>query len=341
MCVHRKSCLYRLWLITRRRPIDSAWDIALSDRDATDKSSSIAQTFADDEYLESRQFKALHKITLGLSLSANTLKSMLGLSSAQLNHVDANGRTCLSWASARKDQASLNTLLEYGADPRIPDLEGRSPLFHAVKAGAVECVESLFHRGLDFSARSAFGGTALHTAAAADDNPEILRLLIHDGNIDINTIDFDGDTALNAAAREDRVENAKVLLRDGADPNLANVASETAIFHAIYWYAHRTARLLLDRGVDCDLRNSRGETVLHALASHFDPEMLSVMRGAVFKDVDSVTMDKDGKTCRDHLQLGVDAATQNGADFDEFLVAMDLDSGTEDDAFEDALEVLS
>ena len=262
------------------------------------------------------------------------------LSTSQINQTDANGRTCLSWASARDDHASLNTLLSYGADPRISDLEGKSPLVHAVKVGSHHCVASLVHSGLDLSARSAFGGTVLHTAAAAPDNPETLKLLIDDGRVNINTIDFDGDTALHAAAREDRVENARVLLNAGTDPNIANVAGETAIFHAIHWYAHKTLRLLVSWGVDSDVRSSDGRTILHALACHVDETMLGAMRGIHFKHVDSRTADNNGITCLDYLQFTPDSAAKYSVAFKDFLAHVSPNTITEDDVFEDALEHL-
>jgi hypothetical protein len=313
----------------------------LSNQLSSKQISSIAQTFVDPDYLESRQFTSLHKTILGLSVSINTLESTLELSTSLINQTDANGRTCLSWASARNDQASLDILLRYGADPRILDNEGQSPLIQAVRVGSHGCIASLVQSGLNISSKSAFGGTVLHAAAAAPDNPGTLKLLIDDGRVDINTIDFDGGTALHAAARADRVENARALLNAGVDPNIANVAGETAIFHAIHWYAYKTLGLLVSWGVDIDVRSSDGRTVLHALACHLDEKMLQAMRGVRFKNVTPQTTDNNGVTCLEYLNSTSDSAVKYSVSFEDFLAHVSPDARPDDEVFEDALEFLS
>ena len=281
----------------------------------------------------------LHKIVLGLLQSS--LATQLDLSTAQINSIDANGRTCLSWAAARGDVTALNTLLERGADSRIVDMEGSPPIFHAVRAQALPCVSSLISSAVNLGIVDAFGGTALHVACAASDNPAMLKMLIEEGHIDMNAIDYDGDTALSYAARARFDSNANFLLDAGADPNIANVAGETVLHMAIYSNAPGTLEKLVARGVDFRLVNSRGETILHAAASHFDSRILKILRRATsLKEVDPYLMDIDGHTCFDRLTTdGEDICiAERLTAFQDFLNEIGNDFESDSDCFEDAEE---
>ena len=340
LLLHYKSSIFDVSLC--RRPIDNAWDVVLSNRLHTQAASEISDIFSDGEYLETRQFTVLHKIII--ELLPGSLITQLDLSTAQINAVDANGRTCLSWAAARGDMAALNTLLEHGADPRIGDMEGNPPIIHAIKADAISCVHSLMSSTVSLGFVNVFGGTALHVASEASDNPAMLRVLIEEGHIDINAIDYDGDTALNYAARARFDNNTQFLLDAGADPNIANVGGETALHMSIYWNAPGTLEKLVARDVDFKLVNMRGQTLLHAAASHFDSRILKILRRATsLKDVDPHLMDTEGQTCFDLLRINSDEvrSVERVTAFQEFLNGIGGDDGSEDDYYEDAPEYLS
>jgi ankyrin repeat protein len=281
----------------------------------------------------------LHKIVLGLFPSS--LTTQLDLSTAQINTIDANGRTCLSWAAARGEVTALNTLLAHGADPRIVDMEGNPPIFHAIRAESLPCVSSLISSTVNLRTVDVFGGTALHIACAASDNPAMLKVLVEEGHIDMNAIDYDGDTALNYAARARFDNNARFLLDAGADPNIANVAGETVLHMAIYWNALGILEELVIRGIDFRLVNSRGETLLHTVASHFDSQILKILRRATsLKDVDPYAVNIDGHTCIDRLTTDGDeiGSAERVTAFQEFLNGIGNDVESDNDCFEDAAE---
>lgn len=281
----------------------------------------------------------LHKIVLGLF--PGSLTTQLDLSSAQINTIDANGRTCLSWAAARGDLTTLNTLLEHGADPRIADMEGCPPIFHAIKAKTLPCVSSLISTTVNFRTLNVFGGTALHIACAVSDNPAMLKLLVEECHIDMNAIDYDGDTALNYAARAKFDQNVRYLLDAGADPNIANVAGETTLHMAVYWDALKTLEELVVRGIDSKLMTMRGETLLHVLACHFDPQILKIMRRATcLKDIDPYVVDKDGHTYFDRLTIDRDDTgnAERVKAFQDFLNDIGNDVESDIEFFQDAEE---
>ncbi|KZM20612.1 uncharacterized protein EKO05_0010889 [Ascochyta rabiei] len=281
-----------------KKPIDSAWDIALSNTATNVVVEAFTQLFSDGEYLETRQFTPLHKSILGLSRTA--VITMLDDSTARVNISDANGRTPLSWAASRGDHQALEALLNSGADTRIVDMEGSTPLIYAVESGDAQCVSTLIAHGADLGATNVFGATALQLACKSSRDTGILAMLI-DHHIDINAIDFDGDTALNSATRHCHTHNALFLLQAGADPDIANVAGETAVHMAIYYFAYDILAELVRRKVNLAVINSRGCTLLHALASHYDARMLGILEAADLGHVDVDKVDVDGRTCWDEL----------------------------------------
>ncbi|KAG6360834.1 hypothetical protein INS49_011901 [Diaporthe citri] len=232
-----------------RRPIDYAWDGILSNKIGDQASSELSTIFSDGEYLETRQFTSVHKTLLGLHSSS--LEDQLALSNAQIDAADASGRTCLCWAAARGDAAAVRTLLDHGANQAIPDMEGCIPLFHAVRSHVRECVELLVRKTPDPSAVNAYGGTALHASYMGGvDDPGLVRVLLEQGRFDVNLIEFDGDTALNSAARAGLEGIARLLLDSGADPAIANAAGDTTLHMAVYWRSLGVLGALVEHGAD-------------------------------------------------------------------------------------------
>ncbi|OSS44078.1 hypothetical protein B5807_11233 [Epicoccum nigrum] len=281
-----------------KKPIDSAWDIALSRKATKTVTEAFMQMFGDGEYLETRQFTLLHKSVL--DLSRTSIFTLLEDSTANVNVPDANGRTPLSWAASRGDHDALEALLNSGALTRVADMEGSTPLIYAVESGEHRCVSTLIDHGADISAMNVFGATALQLACKASEDTAMLKVLI-DNHTDINAIDFDGDTALNSATRHRCTENAFYLLKAGADPNIANVAGETAVHMAIYYYAYDILAELVHRKVNLAVLNSRGCTVLHAVASHYDTKTIAILEDADFGDINIAKVNVDGRTCWNEL----------------------------------------
>ncbi|KAH9209876.1 ankyrin repeat-containing domain protein, partial [Leptodontidium sp. 2 PMI_412] len=110
--------------------------------------------FDMEEYLETRPFPALHRIVLGIT--EGTLHTQLKLSTSEINAVDCQGRTVLAWAAIRGDDVSLNTLLDFGADPNLRALNGDAPLHYAVRAQSPGCVEPLIEKGANVNAQNAW-----------------------------------------------------------------------------------------------------------------------------------------------------------------------------------------
>ena len=178
------------------------------------------------------------------------------------------GRTALHSAVQRKMPAIVRLLLAKGADPNAR-LERRLP--------AVSRDVGL-QNGLDVNA---LGATPFWLAASYGD-AQMMRMLLEAG-ADPTLTSADRTTALMVAAGIDFVdgedkygvrtfdeditplvararEAVQICLDRGLDVNVANEKGQTALFGAVYLGSPLLVQLLVDRGAKIDVRNSKGQT---------------------------------------------------------------------------------
>jgi len=122
------------------------------------------------------------------------------------------GATPLLRAAKAGDVAAVRLLLEHGANPNLPNIQGVTPVMAAAGLGSNEidtrgrfktqpdlvgCVDLLVKAGADVNAHDNNGSTALHGAALFGYDDVIKQLVAH--NADINAKDKKGMTPLDAA----------------------------------------------------------------------------------------------------------------------------------------------
>lgn len=125
---------------------------------------------------------------------------------------------------------------------------GDERLVEAVKRQDKAAARALLNQNLDVNTRQADGATALHWAAHWDD-AEIAGLLIRAG-ADVNAANDHGVTALALACTNGSAAMTATLLRAGADPNLARATGETSLMTAARTGAVEAVEALLDHGAD-------------------------------------------------------------------------------------------
>ncbi|KAL8852925.1 MAG: hypothetical protein Q9221_002175 [Calogaya cf. arnoldii] len=148
----------------------------------------------------------------------------------------------------------IRTLLRCGADPSIRSVKGSLPL-HMGKMrfnDDIEVASMLINYGADVNALDERGLRPIHIAAAADGEKCIQLFLNHDANIDAQS--DDQATALFIAAYLHRVNAVRLLLRNGADPNIADKFNITPLECAYRYCYTDILRLFTDSGAtkeDC------------------------------------------------------------------------------------------
>ena len=318
------------------RPVDHAWDRILSNNFEEEISSTLSVIFSDGEYLETRRFSILHKTLLGLVPSSLTIQ--LQLSTSHINAIDGNGRTCLSWAAARGDTISTRLLLEHGANPDISDMEGAPPLFHAIRSKSKECVSMLLEHSTKHEVINVYGSTALHVASTGS-NAEIMALLVKHCRVNINTINYNNNTALHSVARSAFGATARHLLNAGADVSIANVAGDTAMHIAVFWKSLDVLEELVESGASFSLLNSKGESPLHTVARECDPEIMDILEWAPsVLDVDLHAKNRDGESCFDYISGDEGKKRKFEGFLDKVRELAERDDRGNNEMYEDALE---
>jgi ankyrin repeat protein len=215
-------------------------------------------------------------------------------------------------AAAAGDVERLRALLAAGADPNAPETDDHwPPLLEAAQENRVEAVRLLLDAGADMYTQASSGETPLSMALrrgslevfrlllergyqldpvrdqadqmlvnAGSQDREVLRWLVVEKRIPIDTVDYKGCTALLYAAHNDRLEAVEELLRLGADPNHRGEDGETVLMWAADHEGNAAVlRALIAAGADVHAENAEG-TAFYWLCNHFDIEMMQVLLDA-------------------------------------------------------------
>jgi len=199
-----------------------------------------------------------------------------------VNELQPDGSTALMWAAHWNDLEAVNLLLRAGANPKIANRYGATPLSEAASVGNAPMIEALLKAGADpKTLTTADGETVLMTAARAG-NADAVKVLLDHG-ADVNAREkYKGQTALMWAAAERHPAVVKLLLEHGADwkvlsfdretkmPKLSAASSVTPIarggFTAFLFTAREgdidSAKVMLEGGVDIDQTDIDGTNAL-------------------------------------------------------------------------------
>jgi ankyrin repeat protein len=169
-------------------------------------------------------------------------------------------------AAARGDTASVLELLENGADVNELDADGRTPVMAATRGNHVDTVRALIEAGADVDIRDdRLDNPFLY--AGAEGMLEILRLTIEAGADPTLTNRF-GGTALIPASERGHVEIVQELLtRTQVDIDHVNNLGWTALLEAIVLSNgderhQQIVQLLVDHGADITIPDKDGVTPL-------------------------------------------------------------------------------
>lgn len=153
-----------------------------------------------------------------------------------VNIRDAEGRTAVLEATRYNYPKIVDILIQHGADVNIQDLYRNNVLLHAGATGYLEIVKLAIAAGADTKLTNRYGGIAIIPAAERA-HVEVIEELLTYSDSDVNHINNLHWTALMEAVilGDGGVRHQKaveVLLKHGADPNIADRDGITPLQHA-------------------------------------------------------------------------------------------------------------
>ncbi|KAH0848818.1 hypothetical protein AYO21_08262 [Fonsecaea monophora] len=310
--------------------VDQAWTVILTQPENSPLAENFKRLFGSGDVLDEKGFSVIHKCLLGLLRVK--LQKLLESRAADVDAVDTENRTALSWAAQRGDVKSVAQLLRHDADPNICSKFKASPLHYALRSKSPECVRLLVKARASVSSCDWGGWPPVHTAAMNQDDPAYMLALIN-GGADVNAMvsppssasvggsgsSSRGKTALHRAALNNRSRMVTCLLDHGARINQQSVGGSTPLMEAIDYDSVNVIRVLMRRGADYTIGDDVGQSILHRVASKGSMKALDVLANGGF-DLSQLNPEKQdafGYTARDILHRATSIALS-----EEFVRAM-------------------
>src|SRR5215475_5916501 len=160
------------------------------------------------------------------------------------------------------------------AEIEVRDGHGATPLMHAAAFGNSQTLKLLLDGGADVNAHNDFGATALLWAAR---NPDKARLLIERG-ADVNAQSKQGRTPLMIASlRRGGSAVVGLMLAKGADVNLKDSRNFTALALAANAGDAETVNLLLAKGADPNIPSRTGATANNRASDAKEAKVLQLL----------------------------------------------------------------
>ena len=141
-----------------------------------------------------------------------------------------------------------------GVDVTAPSADGSTALLWAAHRGDVTQVRRLIASGADVSRANRYGASPMFEAASQGETA-IIGLLLKAG-ADVNSANAEGETALMEVARTGRVDAARLLLSHGANVQARETwGGQTALMWAVTQDHPDMMRLLIQHGADVNARS--------------------------------------------------------------------------------------
>ena len=193
--------------------------------------------------------------------------------------VDKNNQTALFKAAESGNLVLLRALLEEKIAPEHMDNFGEPALMVALRCGnrsVAECLLKIARDPVKIIANE--GATLLHKAAWGN-LPELANVLLLEHNMDIDSKDYAGRTALHVAAYQGNTRFLKYLLEKSANVNAVDNEGRTPIFSGTYDGNLKTIKLLCECGANLHLKDNSNLTVLEYAISRKEFETAKFLNG--------------------------------------------------------------
>ncbi len=206
---------------------------------------SLTLKFLLDNGLDPQQTNRFKQTLLHLAAHSGQVDhiELLLEKGAKINARDLSKKTPLYLAVAQGHISAVKCLLAHKADASIVGIEGDSLLHVAAFYGYTPLVEILLSYAL-LNCTDEDGKHPIHKAVWGHDKPDVVALLLSAG-ANPNALNAFGYTPLHWAAKHGHIESAKLLLKAGALPDLANQNHDLPFDLAVRWGQDAFVRFFL------------------------------------------------------------------------------------------------
>ncbi|KAI1505748.1 ankyrin repeat-containing domain protein [Biscogniauxia marginata] len=181
-----------------------------------------------------------------------------------VNSSDESTATALTYAVAKGNAPAVKALIEKGANVNKTDRNGKTPLLGLQPDDtAAPILELLLEAGANINHQDDEGYTILLWHARLS-NTKVVRLLLDNGADPKRSL-HDGQTAMQLAARYCMTKMMQDLLNAGASVDDASASTSSPLILASHCHYERAEalRLLLANGADPNVVDHKGKTPLH------------------------------------------------------------------------------
>jgi len=262
--------------------------------------------------INERDISGATLLVKAIELGNNDIATFLVLKGADVN-VGYQGQTLLHRAIKSGNLKILKILIKNGANIEAKNFRGMTPLTYAAFIGRPEMLKLLIKHGAkvnvvnndDLETLFPKGMTPL-LYATDQSFPDIVKILLEHG-ANIYAKNAKGQSAIDYATRQYNyqdgdLENLKLLIQYGLNPNLKLSDGETILMHMIY--SPDTVKFLIKYGADVNRKTNDGKTALMIASQYGYDETVKILlkNGAIVN-----IKDKNGNTALDY-------AIKNGYD---------------------------
>jgi ankyrin repeat protein len=204
---------------------------------------------------------------LHYAIERNDLDLARGLiaAGAEAGAMNRYGVSPLYIAALNGNAEIVALLLDNGVDPKLAIAEGETALMTAARSGDVATIDRLIEAGADVNATEDWKEqTALMWAASENNGAAVTRLLA--AGADRDAVSAGGEfTALKFAVRAGAIDAVRALLDAGADVDETMQDGTSMLVLAVTNAHYELAGVLLDYGADPN-GAAQGWTALHQIA---------------------------------------------------------------------------
>lgn len=195
---------------------------------------------------------------------------------ANINLTDYKGNSCLHYAieNCRSDDSIVYELIDRGANFRVSNNEGYTPLHFTILFSCYELPFYLINKGADFYLVTGLNESALHLSL--ESGCDTLSYFLLENDIDLRQRDNRGNTALLAAMDFRRHNVAMKLIEMGSHIDEFNNDSLDALFFAVVNQDTTLVKLLLEKGAQIKRPESQDPLIFFA-ANMEDAEIVKLL----------------------------------------------------------------